>query len=68
MSTHSRIATLDRQLEYERLDRHVRTANSLRELAFWDGARASAAITEQHDNALRKAIEERRRVLEGVKS
>ena len=61
------ITTLDRQLEYERLDRHVRTSNSLRELAFWDSSRASAAITEKQDQALRDEIEKRRRHLEGGK-
>jgi hypothetical protein len=61
------ITTLDRQLVYERLDRHVRTANSIRELEFWDSSRASAAITEKQDQALRDEIEKRRRHLEGGK-
>lgn len=50
---------------YERLDRHVRTATSLRELAHWNAERERAALSKRHDTALRTEIADRLRRLSG---
>lgn len=50
---------------YERLDRHVRTAASLRELAHWNAEREETALSKRHDTALRAEIAARLRHLTG---
>ena len=42
--------------EYERLDRHIRTANSVRELLIWDAGRAMASLPATQDKALARAV------------
>jgi hypothetical protein len=51
--------------EFARLDRHIRTSLSLRELAHWNAERAGTRLSGAHDVALRKAIAARMKVLEG---
>lgn len=53
------------QKAFERLDRHVRTSASLRELAHWDAERSGTRLSGAHDAALRKAIKSRLRELNG---
>lgn len=53
--------------EYERLDRHIRTANSVRELLIWDAGRAMAALPATHDKALTQAVAARMKHLTGRK-
>lgn len=50
---------------YERLDRHVRTATSLRELAHWNAERERAALSKRHDTALQAEIAARLKHLTG---
>jgi len=51
--------------EYERLDRHIRTANSVRELLIWDAGRAMASLPATHDKALARAVAARMQHLTG---
>jgi hypothetical protein len=53
------------QKAFERLDRHVRTSASLRELAHWDEARSLTRLSKSHDAALRKEIKTRFLALNG---
>jgi hypothetical protein len=50
---------------YERLDRHIRTANSLHELEHWDAIREESPLSGAHDKALAREVEERVRFLTG---
>lgn len=58
------VETSTEQKAYERLDRHIRTAASHRELAHWDAERAGTRLSGAHDAALRKAINARLKVLD----
>jgi len=49
--------------EYQRLDRHVRTSASVRELEHWDGVRMATTLTRSHDRLLRHAVADRMRQL-----
>ena len=59
------VETSTEQKAYERLDRHIRTAASFRELNHWDYERSATRLSGAHDTALRKAIAARLKVLEG---
>lgn len=47
------------QKAYERLDRHVRTSASVRELEHWDSVRESWPLSRAHDLMLRRLISDR---------
>jgi hypothetical protein len=49
--------------EYERLDRHIRTAATVRELVHWDLVRVKAKLSKEHDIALRQEAAKRLRQL-----
>jgi hypothetical protein len=59
------IDTIPELKVYERLDRHIRTANSLNELEHWDAIRAESTLSGAHDKALAREVEERVRFLTG---
>lgn len=50
---------------FARLDRHIRTSLTARELAHWDAERSGTRLSGAHDAALRKAIAARLRELNG---
>jgi hypothetical protein len=54
---------LPEQKIYERLDRHVRTSNSVGELEHWDAVREASPLSLPHDRVLRRLIAERMRFL-----
>lgn len=54
------------QKRYERLDRHVRTSATVRELVHWDDVRVHSILTDSHHTALRKEIEARLKQLTEV--
>ena len=56
------------QKRHERLDRHVRTSNSVQELQHWDAIRAETRLSAEHDEALRLEISSRMRHLTGGKT
>jgi hypothetical protein len=56
------------QKRYERLDRHVRTSATVRELMHWDCMRLETRLDQKHDQALRKEIETRFLHLTGGKT
>jgi hypothetical protein len=56
------------QKRYERLDRHVRTSNSIPELQHWDAIRADTRLSAKHNEALRLEIAARMRHLTGGKT
>jgi len=51
------------QKAYDRLDRHVRTSQSVRELEHWDAVREASPLSIPHDRVLRRLISERMRFL-----
>ena len=51
------------QKVYERLDRHVRTANSVAELEHWDAVRKEWPVSAAHERALDREVEKRMRFL-----
>ena len=51
------------QKVYERIDRHVRTSNSVSELVHWDAVREASPLSLPHDRVLRRLISERMRFL-----
>jgi hypothetical protein len=56
------------QKAYDRLDRHVRTSHSVRELQHWDAVREASPLSRAHDLVLRRLISDRMRFLtEGSK-
>lgn len=57
----------DMQSQYERLDRHVRTSASVRELMHWDSIRVASRLSGSRNMALRKEIAARLRKLKEVK-
>jgi len=55
------------QKQFERLDRHVRTSATVRELAYWNSVRIESALPARHDKQLRDAIDARLATLTGGK-
>lgn len=53
--------------EYERLDRHIRTAATVRELEHWDDVRSRTKLSAGHDRALRQEAAKRLRHLTEAK-
>jgi hypothetical protein len=51
----------DETKEYERLDRHVRTSASVRELEHWDAVRKQSPLSRSHYRLLTLQIAERMR-------
>jgi hypothetical protein len=62
----STVAILE-QKQYERLERHVRTSATVRELAHWDSLRIESRLEKAYDAALRVLIADRLRMLTGGK-
>jgi hypothetical protein len=72
MSRHCEIFTAwafrrrDLQKTYERLDRHVRTSATVRELLHWECERVKSQLSVAYDKPLRKAIRSKMRKLQEV--
>ncbi len=53
------------QKRFERLDRHVCTSATVRELMHWDCVRMETRLDAKHDETLRKQVQARLRQLTG---